>query len=90
MFAPRYGILEESATGMAAGPLACYLRERLASQKQEFTIEQGRWMAEPSPSVINVRLTVGTDNRIENLYAGGRGAIREVIEVDVNPSPDLM
>lgn len=25
MFAPAYGINEESATGMAAGPLACYL-----------------------------------------------------------------
>jgi len=29
MFAPRYGILEESATGMAAGPLACFLHDRL-------------------------------------------------------------
>jgi PhzF family phenazine biosynthesis protein len=90
MFAPRYGILEESATGMAAGPLACYLHEQLAIQKQEFTIEQGRWMAAPSPSVINVRLTIGTDNRIMNLFAGGRGAIKEVIEVDVNPSLDMM
>jgi PhzF family phenazine biosynthesis protein len=83
MFAPRYGILEESATGMAAGPLACYLREQLGIQRQEFTIEQGRWMATPSPSVINVRLTIGTDNRIENLFAGGRGKIREVVEVEV-------
>lgn len=83
MFAPRYGILEESATGMAAGPLACFLREQLGIQRQEFTIEQGRWMATPSPSVINVRLTIGTDNRIENLFAGGRGKIREVVEVEV-------
>lgn len=83
MFAPRYGILEESATGMAAGPLACYLREQVGIQKQEFIIEQGRWMAAPSPSVINVRLTIGTDKRIKNLFAGGRGAIREVIEVKV-------
>lgn len=82
MFAPRYGILEESATGMAAGPLACYLREQLAIQKQEFTIEQGRWMTAPSPSVINVRLTIGTNNRITNLFASGRGAIRKVIKVD--------
>lgn len=81
MFAPRYGILEESATGMAAGPLACYLREQLGMQRREFTIEQGRWMATPSPSIINVRLTVGTDNRIENLFAGGRGTIRNVVEV---------
>lgn len=32
MFAPRYGIDEESATGMAAGPLACYLHDRQLSQ----------------------------------------------------------
>ncbi|KAA1170981.1 PhzF family phenazine biosynthesis protein [Marinobacter salinexigens] len=81
MFAPRYGILEESATGMAAGPLACYLREQLGMQQQEFNIEQGSWMAAPSPSVINVRLTIGTDNRIENLFAGGRGTIRDIVEV---------
>ncbi|MCG8522617.1 MAG: PhzF family phenazine biosynthesis protein [Pseudomonadales bacterium] len=83
MFAPRYGILEESATGMAAGPLACYLREQLGMQRQEFTIEQGRWMATPSPSVINVRLTIGSDDRIENLFAGGRGTIRDVVEVEI-------
>lgn len=83
MFAPRYGILEESATGMAAGPLACYLREQLGMQKQEFTIEQGRWMFAPSPSVINVKLTIGNDSGIENLFAGGRGAIKEVLEVNV-------
>lgn len=28
MFAPRYDILEESATGMGAGPLTGYLHER--------------------------------------------------------------
>lgn len=81
MFAPRYGIQEESATGMAAGPLACYLRERLGIEKQEFSIEQGRWMATPSPSVINVRLNFGPAGRIENLFAGGRGAIKDVVEV---------
>ena len=83
MFAPRYGILEESATGMAAGPLACYLREQLGMQKHEFTIEQGRWMTTPSPSVINVRLTIGSDNGIENLFAGGRGSIKEVVHLDL-------
>lgn len=83
MFAPRYGILEESATGMAAGPLACYLREQLGMQKHEFTIEQGRWMATPSPSVINVRLTIGNDNGIESLFAGGRGSIKEVVHLDL-------
>ena len=29
MFAPRYGIAEESATGTAAGPLGCFLHDYL-------------------------------------------------------------
>ena len=33
MFAPRYGINEESATGMAAGPLACYLYDKMGINK---------------------------------------------------------
>ena len=33
MFGPRYGIDEESATGMAAGPLACYLYDKLKNNK---------------------------------------------------------
>lgn len=82
MFAPRHGIQEESATGMAAGPLACYLREHVGFDKQEFLLEQGRWMSPPSPSVINVRLDIGTNGKIENLFAGGRGALKEIIEVE--------
>lgn len=81
MFAPRYGIQEESATGMAAGPLACYLREHLGLDKQAFSLEQGRWMSPPSPSVINVRLHIGTNGNIESLFAGGRGALKEIAEV---------
>ncbi|MBW0146198.1 PhzF family phenazine biosynthesis protein [Marinobacter arenosus] len=77
MFAPRYGIREESATGMAAGPLACYLHDTLGVEKTEFAIEQGRWMPSPSPSVLTVRLQIDHNGRIQGLYAGGRGAVRE-------------
>ncbi len=82
MFAPRYGIQEESATGMAAGPLACYLREHVGLDRQGFSLEQGRWMSPPSPSVINVRLHIGTNGNIESLFAGGRGALKEIAEVE--------
>lgn len=81
MFAPRYGIREESATGMAAGPLACYLHDALGMDKREFVIEQGRWMPKPSPSAITVRLEIGGDGRIEGLFAGGHGAIREIKDI---------
>lgn len=81
MFAPRYGIPEEPATGMAAGPLACYLRDALGIAKQEFVIEQGRWMSPSSPSVITVRLDIDGNEQILRLYAGGRGFIKEIKEV---------
>ena len=70
MFAPRYGIAEEAATGMAAGPLACLLHDRFGLGPR-LTIEQGAWMPTPSPSAIEVRLDV-VDGKIARLYAGGR------------------
>ena len=54
MFAPRYGIEEEAGTGMAAGPLACYLYDKLEIKKSKFMIQQGKFMVcllytSPSP-----------------------------------------
>lgn len=83
MFAPRYGIEEESATGMAAGPLACYLYDKLAVRHREFYIEQGHWMPDASPSLINVRLTLSDDGRIKSLYAGGRAEVGETKRIDL-------
>lgn len=70
MFAPFYGITEESATGMAAGPLACYLYEH-GIGKTNINIQQGKFMTPPSPSLLNVILHV-SDKMISNLYAGGK------------------
>jgi PhzF family phenazine biosynthesis protein len=70
MFAPRYGIAEEPATGMAAGPLACYLHDIMAMTKTSFLIEQGYAMHPRSPSVISVSLEK-QGSVITALYAGG-------------------
>lgn len=70
MFAPRYGIDEESATGMAAGPLACWLHDRLGMAQRRFLLEQGRLMPHPSPSLIEVSLDIGAAG-VERLWAGG-------------------
>lgn len=70
MFAPRYGIAEESATGMAAGPLACYLHDIMEVDKDNFVIEQGYSMQPASPSVIKVNL-IKQNNTITGLFAGG-------------------
>lgn len=74
MFAPRYGIEEESATGMAAGPLACFLRDQMGVAKDRFLIEQGHVMDPPSPSVISVRLNM-EEGRIAGLSAGGKAKV---------------
>ncbi len=81
MFAPRYGIDEESATGMAAGPLACYLYDKLKNNKAQYLIEQGHLMSPPSPSVIAVRLQTESGS-ISSLMAGGKAAVSEVRSVE--------
>jgi PhzF family phenazine biosynthesis protein len=71
MFAPRFGISEEAGTGMAAGPLACYLHDVMKVPNTVMLIEQGWLMPTPSPSVIHVNLELlGT--QIKRLLAGGR------------------
>jgi len=83
MFAPRYDIPEESGTGMAAGPLACYLYDVLNIKKENFYIQQGHHMKEPSPSLIIVDLLI-ENGAIKNLMAGGKGALKEKITIKIN------
>lgn len=72
MFAPRYGIEEEAGTGMAAGPLACYLFDILKLKKNRFLIQQGWFMNPPSQSLIIVDLSLEKGN-ITKIMAGGKG-----------------
>ena len=76
MFGPRYGIIEESGTGMAAGPLACYLYDVLNIKKSRFNIQQGKFMKPPSESRIIVDLQV-EDTKITSLMAGGKGVLKD-------------
>jgi len=82
MFSPRFGIPEESATGTAAGPLACYLHDLGGVKDCEIIIEQGYLMQPPSPSVIKVKLIVA-DGRITQLMAGGTAKATRLIRLDV-------
>jgi PhzF family phenazine biosynthesis protein len=81
MFAPRYAIEEESATGMAAGPLACVLHDYLYIEKDTLLIEQGRFMEPASPSLITVELSV-ENGEIQNLMAGGHGKVSRSLSID--------
>lgn len=74
MFAPRYGISEEAATGMAAGPLACYLYDQLGFKQEQFAIEQGHFMSKPSPSLIHAQLETANQS-IQALLVGGKAKL---------------
>ena len=80
MFAPRYGIKEESATGMAAGPLACFLHDKIRIDKDVFLIEQGHLMNPASPSVITVKLDIH-NKKIKKLMVGGGARVMKSITI---------
>ncbi|THU31584.1 PhzF family phenazine biosynthesis protein [Niastella caeni] len=82
MFAPRYGIEEEAATGMAAGPLACYLFDILGIGKDRMLIEQGWFMAQPSPSLIIVDLSQ-LNGKITKIMVGGKGILMTSLSVEI-------
>lgn len=82
MFAPRFGIDEEAGTGMAAGPLACFLHDHLGVTDREILIEQGWLMQPPSPSVIKVVLDLA-DGKIFRLMAGGTARVMSSLRVEV-------
>jgi PhzF family phenazine biosynthesis protein len=74
MFAPRYAIPEEAATGMAAGTLGCLLYDRVGIQKRRFSIEQGLSMQPASESHLTVELEV-RDGQISGVLVGGAGKL---------------
>lgn len=80
MFAPHYGIAEEAATGMAAGPLACYLFDRAGVKRPTLLVRQGAYMAPPSPSRITVELQL-EQGRIRGLFAGGEARLASTVTV---------
>ena len=82
MFAPRYGIEEEAGTGMAAGPLACYLFDILGLKKERILIQQGWFMKQPSPSLIIVDLSLD-NGKITKIMAGGKGISMTSLTVEI-------
>ncbi len=77
MFAPAYGIPEEAATGMMAGPLGHWLHHVLGVPATTLRIGQGRYMDPASPSVLEVRLDPA------GLRVGGRARLAERRTLDL-------
>ena len=82
MFAPGYGINEESATGMAAGPLACFLFSSGIVQRNSLVIGQGKFMTPASASRINVNLQI-EQNKIKTLTAGGNAYLASTRSIHI-------
>jgi PhzF family phenazine biosynthesis protein len=88
MFAPLFGIREESATGTAAGPLAGYLHDYLGlgqapvRGQARMVIEQGRLMEPASPSELVVELDLA-DGKIEKVWVGGKATVIRQIDVEL-------
>ncbi|MDO8266127.1 MAG: PhzF family phenazine biosynthesis protein [Candidatus Saccharibacteria bacterium] len=54
-FAPEVGIVEDPATGVAAGPLACYADKYIfGGAKKQINISQGMWMGKASSIFVDL------------------------------------
>ena len=82
MFGPAYGIAEEAATGMASGPLACWLDSRANGQRGEFLIEQGHLMNPAAPSLI-MGHPERVDGKLTAMWVGGSAKVTGVRHLQV-------
>jgi trans-2,3-dihydro-3-hydroxyanthranilate isomerase len=73
MFSPAYGVVEDAATGSAAGPLAIHLaRHGLARYGQRLEILQGVEMGRPS---LMLATAEGTGETVRSVEVGGHGVV---------------
>jgi trans-2,3-dihydro-3-hydroxyanthranilate isomerase len=73
MFAPALGVVEDPATGAAAGPLACHLcRHGLVPWGDWIEISQGVEIGRPSTLFARAD---GAGREIERVYCGGRAVV---------------
>ena len=70
---------------MAAGPLACFLHDKLGINKDTFLIEQGHLMEPPSPGVIKVQLKL-KGKKIFRLIAGGKAKVMKSLIIRISES----
>ncbi|HLU96814.1 MAG TPA: PhzF family phenazine biosynthesis isomerase [Thermobifida alba] len=73
MFSPAYGVVEDAATGSAAGPLAIHLaRHGLAEYGQRIEILQGVEMGRPSLMTAVAR---GEGEHVHSVQVSGHGVV---------------
>jgi trans-2,3-dihydro-3-hydroxyanthranilate isomerase len=73
MFAPSAGIIEDPATGSAAGPLGCYLvKHGLASRDQMRDMVNLQGVAMGRPSRLHMRITQDGNGVVTRVQVGGK------------------
>ncbi|MDQ0757377.1 PhzF family phenazine biosynthesis isomerase [Streptomyces canus] len=73
MFSPAYGVVEDAATGSAAGPIAIHLaRHGLNAYGQHIEITQGVEIGRPSPMGARVQ---GEGDRVDSVEVEGHGVV---------------
>lgn len=77
MFAPAYGINEESATGMAAACLATHMFADQQVRKDEILIEQGWHMKGVFPSLLRAQIKTSPFGNVRSVLIGGRTMHRD-------------
>jgi PhzF family phenazine biosynthesis protein len=82
MFAPSFGIEEESATGTAAGPLGAYLM-LFSPGSMMYRIEQGHFMNSLSPSHLLVSMERASQELVPQVHVTGAGRVRTTMEIQV-------
>jgi len=88
MFEERLRLIEgapacfATATGMAAGPLACWLDAKSGGRRETFAIEQGQMMTPASPSLIIARPQRAGD-ALSAMWIGGSARAREVRRIRI-------
>jgi trans-2,3-dihydro-3-hydroxyanthranilate isomerase len=75
MFAPEFGIVEDPATGIASGPLGCYLvHHGLVTPEAATAIVSNQGVAMGRASRIHISIGV-TDGVISNVRVGGEAVL---------------
>lgn len=73
MFAPSAGVVEDPATGSAAGPLACYMvRHRLVAADRISNFVNLQGVAMGRPSRLHMRITQAAGGAITRVQVGGK------------------
>src|SRR5262249_18598758 len=76
MFAPDVGIGEDPATGIASGPLGCYLvRHKIVPRKKATAMISLQGVKMGRPSYVHISVATGNDGNIAGVRVGGEAVL---------------